>query len=1064
MEVTGSFVTIEGVEYYKISNSQKLPPFFIQVASSSDVWIFLSSNGGITAGRKNADGNIFPYTTDDKLNLDYETGSKTLIRIGDELWQPFEQNGVQKYNITRNIYKSYLANSVIIEEINHDLSLTYQYKYHSSEKFGVIKTSKIVNTSDSAQSISVVDGLSNIMPYGVNPRLQADSSTLVDAYKSAEMVGERLAVYSLTTTINDTPYPVEMLRANIAYNTAGFGKVYLDSDIFKAFTEGDLSRINPECYGKKCGYYLVYEKELSNNSELSYSFVLDNGYDHKAVAQIEQFANGDDFSKLFEDINKDTETLLEIVSEADGIQSSGDKIACATHCLSTLYNVMRGGTFEEGYSFDYDLFVDFVGKRDKKALSNKELLQKIEQCKTVAELREVTKSDAIMHRMALEYMPLSFSRRHGDPGRPWNRFNIAIKDENGNKTVHYEGNWRDIFQNWEALGLSFPGYYENMVAKFVNASTIDGYNPYRITTDGIDWEKPEPENPFGGLGYWGDHQIIYLLRLLKGLSNHYPERLCEMLSEDIFSYANVPYVIKDYKDILVDSKNTIIFDFEKDDMLEKASAEFGSDKKLLQKDGEVYTVSLAEKLLVPVLSKISNLMPGGGIWMNAQRPEWNDANNAIVGIGLSVITVYHTKAYLEFIRNSFESGVSSYDFSFEVAEWIYELTKLIKSCEEKFDDSEKAILDGMGEIFSAYRKKVYENGYSKKCNIKTEEIIEFIDKAAALIDYTVAKNDKDTFVSYNLLKDDFSYTPMEPMLEGQAAIISSGHLSADRVCRLISSMEDSLFSKEGGYHTLYPVNKTTRFYNKNSVGSEFEEIAGIIVKDCNGKLHFDSSIASSDILLARAESLGISKEKIEAIEAEFERVFEHKKFTGRSSVMYKFEGIGCAYWHQNAKFALAVLETAQRTSKSGEDIKAIYAAYNKLLQGFIYRKSPSECKALPLEPYSHTSFNKKSEQPGMTGQVKESIIMRRGELGVLVENGEIIFEPKFIREDEFADCDEVKFSCYGLPFSYKKTGQVSVKICKNGEKITLSELAIPKSISSGIFNRNGEIKSVEVTF
>jgi hypothetical protein len=30
---------------------------------------------------------------------------------------------------------------------------------------------------------------------------------------------------------------------------------------------------------------------------------------------------------------------------------------------------------------------------------------------------------------------------------------------------------------------------------------------------------------------------------------------------------------------------------------------------------------------------MSNLIPEGGIWMNTQRPEWNDANNALVGNG-----------------------------------------------------------------------------------------------------------------------------------------------------------------------------------------------------------------------------------------------------------------------------------------------------------------------------------------------------------------------------------------------------------------------------------------------
>ena len=48
-----------------------------------------------------------------------------------------------------------------------------------------------------------------------------------------------------------------------------------------------------------------------------------------------------------------------------------------------------------------------------------------------------------------------------------------------------------------------------------------------------------------------------------------------------------------------------------------------------------YHVNFTEKILATGLSKLSNFVPEGGIWMNTQRPEWNDANNALVGNGVS---------------------------------------------------------------------------------------------------------------------------------------------------------------------------------------------------------------------------------------------------------------------------------------------------------------------------------------------------------------------------------------------------------------------------------------------
>ncbi|GAG57098.1 unnamed protein product, partial [marine sediment metagenome] len=151
------------------------------------------------------------------------------------------------------------------------------------------------------------------------------------------------------------------------------------------------------------------------------------------------------------------------------------------------------------------------------------------------------RGDRDLKRLCLEYLPLTFSRRHGDPSRPWNLFSINIKDHNGNKLLYYQGNWRDIFQNWEALSLSYPDYISGMIAKFLNASTADGYNPYRITREGIDWEVPDPGNPWANIGYWGDHQVIYLNKLMEVSQNFYPKRLTKWLSEEMFAYANVPY-------------------------------------------------------------------------------------------------------------------------------------------------------------------------------------------------------------------------------------------------------------------------------------------------------------------------------------------------------------------------------------------------------------------------------------------------------------------------------------------------------------------------------------------
>jgi len=65
--VDGEAVRIDGERFYKISNYDGMRPFFMSIVSNSNHWMFISSTGGLTAGRKNSNYSLFPYYTDDKI-------------------------------------------------------------------------------------------------------------------------------------------------------------------------------------------------------------------------------------------------------------------------------------------------------------------------------------------------------------------------------------------------------------------------------------------------------------------------------------------------------------------------------------------------------------------------------------------------------------------------------------------------------------------------------------------------------------------------------------------------------------------------------------------------------------------------------------------------------------------------------------------------------------------------------------------------------------------------------------------------------------------------------------
>ena len=137
--------------FYKIENINAMSPFFMSIVSNSNHWMFISSNGALTAGRKNSDISLFPYYTDDKITESIEhTGSKTILLIEKEgktyLWEPFSNNHAGIYAIQRNLYKNAYGNKIVFEEINQDLGLTFSYEWNSSNQFGFVRKANLKTT------------------------------------------------------------------------------------------------------------------------------------------------------------------------------------------------------------------------------------------------------------------------------------------------------------------------------------------------------------------------------------------------------------------------------------------------------------------------------------------------------------------------------------------------------------------------------------------------------------------------------------------------------------------------------------------------------------------------------------------------------------------------------------------------------------------------------------------------------------------------------------------------------------------------------------------------------
>jgi hypothetical protein len=657
-----------------------------------------------------------------------------------------------------------------------------------------------------------------------------------------------------------------------------------------------------------------------------------------------------------------------------------------------------------------------------------------------------------------------------------------------------------------------------MIARFLNATTVDGYNPYRVMRGGIEWEVPDPENPWSNIGYWSDHQIVYLQKLLEVADQFQPGALAALLDQPVFSYADVPYRIRPYAALLRDPLQSIDFDRDKQGAIMRRTQVLGADGKLVTAPGGgVLHVTLAEKLLVLLLAKLTNLVPEGGIWMNTQRPEWNDANNALVGKGLSVVTAAYLRRYLVFCRGLVASGGSSFRLSSEVTELLAAVHSILEEYQGRlagsFDPAaRRAFMDALGAVAGDYRWLFYHDGLSGEvADVAAGDVLALLDLALAYVDHTLraARRPDGLYHAYNILRladGEAAVTTLYEMLEGQVAILSSGLLAADEALALLHTLRKSkLYRADQHSYILYPDRELQGFLRKNQVAPHQVEGLSLVarlvqrgdrtllVRDANGVYHFNGAFRNAQDVAAALQHLHADPSLAPLVEADtpalldlFEATFVHHAFTGRSGTFFAYEGLGSIYWHMVSKLLLAAQENYWRARAGGADpalLQGLAAAYYDIRGGIGFNKSPGAYGAFPTDPYSHTPKGQGAKQPGMTGQVKEEILTRFGELGLRVHDGVITFDPVLLRPEEFlsapAQFDYVDlagrprtldlpartlaFTYCQVPFVLACGSEPGIEVLyADGRHEKVRGSTLPHSVSAHLFERDGAVARLEV--
>ena len=1103
-----------------IEDVAEMAPFFMTLVSGGDRWMYLASTGGLTAGRRDPDGALFPYETDDRLcAADGTVGARTVIwasRNGLRTrWEPFLRatDGLQR--VHRRLWKSSLGDEVVFEERHEELRATMRWSWRSGARFGFVRSAQLHNDGDQPLSIRMLDGLLGVMPACVERPLQAGFSNLVDAYKIAERgPGSALALFRLSSIPIDRAMPNEALWANAAW-LRGLPNptLLLSPRQLRAFRLGQPVAEERCVRGSPGALLACTEFELGAGATMRWMLGVDGKVDAAAAGALARdLGEGNEVTAQLDaairaDFDADRARLLAHVAAVDGLQATADARQDARHLANALFNAMRGGVFlDEGRvrASDFARYVREVAP----ALARRVDVSAWPDGMTRRELvdRAVANGDVDLERLAREYLPLTFSRRHGDPSRPWNLFALDTHDPDGTPRLRYEGNWRDIFQNWEALLQSFPAYAEAAVVKFVDATTRDGFNPYRVSREGFDWERPDPSDPWAHIGYWGDHQIVYLQRLLDVCARHEPGSLAQLLRRSMFVFADVPYRIADHDRIVADPHETISFDAARDAEIRSRLAELGNEARLVPAaEGERRSplrATLGEKLLVPILAKLGQFVPGLGIWMNTQRPEWNDANNALVGRGVSVVTAAQLVRHCSAIESlCAAAGREPVPMTAAAAEWLQKSLAAIRGVSAA---SPRATLERFSRLASDYRSRVYRNAAhdNETVAVPIADVVELLQSARRSLVETLRDNLRDDGLvhSYNLLELDgeagLRVRRLPPMLEGQVAALASGALSPSECADLLDALQRSPLRRQDlGSYLLYPDRDVQPFSQKGVVPAAAllaSPVAARLVGDArslllrkghDGVVRFAPDLRNAEALAAACAKNGLSVDGSKELARLYEQVFDHAAFTGRSGSFFGYEGLGSIYWHMVSKLRLAVMEAWIAATDIGSDAavrERLMRHYDDVTRGLGAGLEPKQYGAFPSDPYSHTPGHAGARQPGMTGQVKEDLVARRLELGMRVDDGCLSFrspmarpgaplastwQGRIGRETSFStSAGSVAFSVCGAPATLRPAEKPSIDLrLADGSTLRVDGTALDRELSRRIFDRTGSIVRLDVS-
>ncbi|MFA5176909.1 MAG: cellobiose phosphorylase [Candidatus Omnitrophota bacterium] len=700
----GEFV-IENYNY-----SKPFANFFPGIAGRYGIpmWTFYVNRGQAISsfGVRDKDHSILEFLPANKAwQLVSSQGFRTFIKITSQnktvFYEPFH-NGFSNlgYNLTNRMLIR--PEGLALEETNRSLGLNIKVEYFNipgDNYAGLARILSVNNIGNKDRNMELVDGLPQIVPFGTNNFFLKKMSRTIEAWMAVENLKNKAPFFRLKVDPVDRPEVIHINEGNFALGFSFTGKkaelapaIVDPADIFGEITDFSCPinfirnkrlRISPAVSSKTpCAFFSLKLKLKKNTQKVFYSvtgYMRSLGTLNNSIPKI--VAAG-----YLEQKKKENKQTIAALTN-DIFTSSGFREFDLYAQQTYLDNLMRGGypyTFKSGKTF---------------------------------------------------YL---YSRKHGDPERDYNKFQLApTYFSQGN------GNYRDLNQNRRNDAWFNPEIKDENVLSLFNLVQLDGFNP--LVIKGSNFILQDKENlkkklqpscgdkdlesiitflskPFTpgevilfiednriklnlpydeflellissslktheadhGEGYWSDHWH-YNLDLLESYLKLYPEKLKEIvfINRDFAFFDNSEVVRpRNEKYVLYNTKarqlHAVTCDNSKKEMLRKRQ-ELPHSVRTQFGQGQVYNTTLINKLLCLLVNKFASLDPFGvGIEMEADKPNWFDALNGLPALfGSSLCETLELKRLALFINEALQkTGTEKLTVCEEIYSFLSKLGEL----------------------------------------------------------------------------------------------------------------------------------------------------------------------------------------------------------------------------------------------------------------------------------------------------------------------------------------------------------------------------------------------------